>query len=49
MVCEDPQADPFWPASWLGVIDPLANRRAELGAQDRTPPLVAIKDASKHR
>jgi len=45
MVSEDPQADPFWPESWLGRIDPLAGRRSELGsvpapaaADHRLPP-----------
>lgn len=42
MVCEDPQADPSWPESWLGAIDPLANRRVELGAEDHPPPTAGL-------
>lgn len=42
MVLEDPQADPFWPESWLGRIDPLAGRSAELGEEDHTPPPAGL-------
>lgn len=42
MMLEDPQADPFWPESWLGVIDPLAGRQPELGAEDDTPPPAGL-------
>lgn len=42
MVLEDPQSDPFWPESWLGVIDPLAGRRPELGAEEHVPPPAGL-------
>lgn len=42
MVLEDPQSDPFWPESWLGTLDPLANRRPELGAEEHVPPPAGL-------
>lgn len=48
MVLEDPQSDPFWPESWLGRLDPLANRRAELGAEEHVPsPAGLLEDGEK--
>lgn len=42
MVLEDPQSDPFWPESWLGTLDPLAGRNAELGAEEHVPPPAGL-------